>query len=90
MSYFIKKLFRNVAGSRSAGDSNTNIWLSYENNQPGTIGIAYVRSVCSGSTRFRVNVNEYRNTDSYTGDVSIHSYFWTINPIGFNLPAKMT
>ena len=53
------------------------VTFSYEGNQAGTVGIAWLGTVC-GYLPYSVNINEYFQTDSATGQVVAHE-------IGHNL-----
>lgn len=50
--------------------------MTFHNNEPGTIGIAWVGTACrpdwgKGS---RSSINEYYNTDARTGQVSTNTF----------------
>ena len=50
---------------------NANIFFTSENNSYGTVGIAWVGTVCFTNTSFRASVNEYFYTDLQTAWVNI-------------------
>ena len=45
---------------------NANVFFTFENNLDGTVGIAWVGSVCATNTSVRASVNEYYHTDLQT------------------------
>ena len=56
---------------------NANVFLTYANDAPGTVGIAWLGSVC-GAKSERVSINEYFVSDASTGHIVAHE-------IGHNL-----
>ena len=50
---------------------NTNVFLTFENNSDGTVGIAWVGAVCNSNLSIRASVNEWYYTDALTGWVSL-------------------
>ena len=57
--------------SKYAYDANfdTNVFLTFRNNQYGTVGMGYVGTVCSPNTNLRSNLNEWLNNDITAGHV---------------------
>ena len=49
---------------------NANVIFTYENNMPGTVGIAWVGTICFTNTSYRASVNEYFYNDALTAWVS--------------------
>ena len=60
-----------VFGYITNPDINTNVFFTFENNLDGTLGIAWVGSVCNSNLSIRASVNEWYNTDALTGMVSL-------------------
>ena len=52
------------------------VFLCSENDQGGTIGIAWVGGTCSSTRYGRSSVNEYLNSDVITGGVSLIEQDW--------------
>jgi hypothetical protein len=48
------------------------VYLTFRNNQPGTLGMGYVGTVCAADIRFRSNICEYVNDDMTSGHVVAH------------------
>ena len=57
------------ARNNARGDVNVNAFMCYDGNRRGTVGIAYIRAACASDFSYRVNINEWRTSDSVTGDV---------------------
>ena len=55
--YFFS-LHREVAARYNQGNVNTNIYMTNRRNG-GTIGTAYLGSVCDSNIRYRTNINTY-------------------------------
>ena len=58
----------NIAES-AATSANAYVFLGYENNTAGTIGIAWVRSTCS-IRGYRTSMSEWFRSDAVTAVVS--------------------
>ena len=54
-------------------DPNLFVYLTYQNNEGGTIGIAWVGVVCYSGKGYRVGISEYFNSDLRTAEVYIIS-----------------
>ena len=67
---FFRDVSSNIAVP-STSDGNAYVFLCYQNNQGGVVGIAWVRGTCSGSRFARSSVNEYLSNDVVTASVSI-------------------
>ena len=50
-------------------DPNLFVYLTYQNNEGGTIGIAWVGVVCYSGKGYRVGISEYFNSDLRTAEV---------------------
>ncbi len=48
---------------------NDYVYLTFRNNQYGTVGIGYVGTVCSSSVNYRSNLCEWLNNDMTAGHV---------------------
>jgi hypothetical protein len=46
-----------------------NVYLTFRNNQYGTVGMGYVGTVCNPALYTRSNLNEYLNNDITAGQV---------------------
>ena len=46
------------------------VYLTFRNNQPGTVGMGYVGTVCDDDVTARTNLCEYLNDDLTSGHVS--------------------
>lgn len=57
---------------------NVNVMLAYRNDQPGTVGIAYMGSVCS-SAQLRIALCEYFNDDMKSAEVVAHEIGHNMN-----------
>ena len=62
-------------------DPNLFVYLTYQNNEGGTIGIAWVGVVCYSGKGYRVGISEYFNSDLRTAEVY---YFLTIFASSFS------
>jgi hypothetical protein len=47
---------------------NANVFLSFDNDTPGTVGIAWVGTVCNDPT-YKTSINQYFVSDSKTAEV---------------------
>ena len=56
---------------------NANVIFTYENNLGGTVGIAWVGTVCFTNTSYRASVNEWFLSDATTGWVSLSLTQWS-------------
>ncbi len=66
----ILHLLRNEVVQYITDDTiNANIFVTFENNQPGVVGIAYVNATCSSDRTIRASINEYYLTPASTGQV---------------------
>lgn len=52
---------------------NANVFFTFENNLPGTVGIAWLGTICFTNTSYRASINEYYNTDLQTAYVKINT-----------------
>ena len=52
-----------------------NVYLTFRNNQYGTVGMGYVGTVCAPAPYqyYRSNLNEYLNNDITAGQVRTHT-----------------
>lgn len=57
---------------------NNYILMSYEGNQGGTVGVAWIGTLCNSNKGMRVNINEWLYSDLVTAEVVAHE-------IGHNL-----
>ena len=62
----------NIANSANP-NVNAYVFLCSENDQGGTIGIAWVATTCDRTQNYRSSVTEYLNNDVVTASVSIFS-----------------
>ena len=77
-------VFRDVSSNiavPSTSDGNAYVFLCYQNNQGGVVGIAWVRGTCSGSRFARSSVNEYLSNDVVTASVGIFQNITLIKDI---------
>jgi hypothetical protein len=51
------------------GTINANVFVTFENNQAGVVGIAWLGTTCRTNITFRTSINEYFETDASTGQV---------------------
>jgi hypothetical protein len=49
---------------------NSNTFFTYQNNEGGTVGLAWVGTVCSGNLSVRASMNEWFSSDMTTGWVT--------------------
>ena len=61
----------NIANSANP-NVNAYVFLCSENDQGGTIGIAWVATTCDRTQNYRSSVTEYLNNDVVTASVSIY------------------
>jgi len=59
-------------------DVDDHVYLTYQGNARGVVGMAYIGSVCSVYQYYRSNINEYYHTDTITAQIVAHE-------IGHNL-----
>jgi len=59
-------------------DVDEHVYITYQNNARGVVGIAWVRSTCSIYQYYRSNVNEWYTSDTVTAQIVAHE-------IGHNL-----
>ena len=50
--------------------ANTNVFMTYANDAPGVVGIAYVGVVCDTTATWREAIVEYFTSDAATGQVT--------------------
>lgn len=62
-------------------DANAYVGLTYENNQGGVVGIAYVGTTCRFNQDYQVSLNEYFRGDIRTAAIVVHE-------IGHNLAMR--
>ena len=74
--FFSKKLFvysdlTSYIGSNTGTLPTVDNFMTFcwENNQSGTVGIAWLGVTCSAPYGYQVNINEYYHTDSKTGQI---------------------
>jgi hypothetical protein len=69
------------AGVYSSDKYNVNLMMAFRNSQPGTVGIAYVGTVCTppGNARLRVALCEYFTDDMKSGEVVAHEIGHNMN-----------
>ena len=64
-------------GKYNIPEANSNLYLCFQDNLPGLVGIAYVGTVCYVQ-EYRSAIVEYLNTEMTTGEVinlnMIHNY----------------
>ena len=67
--------FRNVndIASRSSTNSNAYVFLGYDNNRLGNIGIAWMNTTCARK-RYRTSISEWHRNDAVTAVVSFLFY----------------
>ena len=53
---------------------NVNVFMSFQNNSPGVVGIAYVGAVCASSIGFRSGIVEWFVSDLQTGQVKLFPF----------------
>jgi len=70
--------FVKVVQGSSWPDANSYSMLSYENNQGGGIGIAWLKTSCYSDPGYRTNINEFYRNDIKTAQIIVHE-------IGHNL-----
>ena len=65
--------YRNVFSNAVASDGSVNAHalLAYDSNSAGTIGIAWIATVCHSNPRYRSSITEWFINDMEAGDVSI-------------------
>jgi hypothetical protein len=51
------------------GTINANIFVSFDNNQAGVVGLAWVGTTCFSNITYRASINQYFETDASTGHV---------------------
>ncbi len=56
---------------------NANVFMTYQNNQAGVVGLAWVGTVCYPNTSYRASINEWFQSDAQTAQVSILPTFYT-------------
>ena len=71
----------NIAHS-SPTTANAYIFLGYENNLPGTIGIGWINTTCARKA-YRTSISEWFRNDAVTAVVSCFS-FLSCNHTGIN------
>ena len=49
--------------------ANTYVFLCYENNAGGVVGLGYVGTICHSNRRYRTSITEYFFTDLRTAQV---------------------
>ena len=64
------KIFREVNNIAASSSTNANsyVFLGYENDQPGTIGIAWINTTCA-IRPYRTSISEYFMNDAVTAVV---------------------
>lgn len=69
------------AGAFSSAKYNVNLMMAFRNNQAGTVGIAYVGTVCApaNAPQYRVALCEYYQTDLKAGEVVAHEIGHNMN-----------
>ncbi len=69
------------AGVYSSDKYNVNLMMAFRNSQPGTVGIAYVGTVCTppGNAKLRVALCEYFTDDMKSGEVVAHEIGHNMN-----------
>jgi hypothetical protein len=67
--YFSIHLRNEVKQYITDGTVNANIFMTFNNNQPGVVGLAWVGVACSSDITYRASINEYFYTDASTGQV---------------------
>ena len=55
----------------SSTNANAYVFLGYQNNQPGTIGIAWINTTC-GIKPYRTSISEYFMNDAVTAVVCFY------------------
>lgn len=62
-------------------DANLWAWFSYQNNAGGTVGIAWVGTVCLSNNNkgYRVSINEYIGGDLNSAEVFAHEIGHNLN-----------
>lgn len=54
---------------------NANVFLSFDNNTAGTVGIAWVGTVCADKI-YRTSINQWFVSDSTTAEVFFQSIYF--------------
>jgi len=69
------------AGIYSTANYNVNLMMAFRNNQPGTVGIAYVGTVCypPSYAKYRVALCEYYVNDMKSAEVVAHEIGHNMN-----------
>jgi len=62
-------LYRQFVSAYNQPDHDSNVYLCFQNNAPGTVGIAYLGNIC-GQQSYKTAIVEYLNDDISTGEVS--------------------
>lgn len=64
----LKLLLRNYVGAYNQPGHDGNVYLCFQNNAAGTVGIAWIGTIC-GPQNYQTAIVEYFNSDTQTGEV---------------------
>jgi hypothetical protein len=64
-----------VAKKTKDSKAHTNIALTYQDDQPGVVGLSYVGTVCIKNTTYKSSVSEWYKSDGITGEVTQFNLF---------------
>ena len=58
---------------------NANVFMTYQNDEAGLVGLAWVATVCRENMTFRTSINEYFVSDAATGQIVAHEIGHNLN-----------